>query len=186
MLAAAENMNGFDDEMKLQRYVQPEDIVEAYIPIREAGYVKRKEVQLKVLQAQTQLMENKARFINAIINGEIPMVGGGKNALTDKELVEYLRVKGYLGSEEIFNEQSDSGNTTDSGKDERAPGNQYSYLLNMSISSLTIDRANSLNKRVLELKVELDLLNKTTPAAMWLSDLAKLEAELNKDEAYKR
>lgn len=177
-------MHGFDADMKLRRFSLPEDILNAFIPIRHAGYVKRKEVQLKVLQAQTQLMSNKARFINAIIAGEIPMVGGGKQTFTNKELVEYLQTQGYIGSDAMYGQQDET--TSSSGSEEVAPGNKYSYLLDMAISSLTIDRANSLNKRVLELEIELEILSKTTPEAMWLSDLAKLEGELIKDDTYRK
>jgi DNA topoisomerase II len=176
-------MHGFDEGMKLQHFVRPEDIIDAYIPVRQAGYVKRKEVQLEVLLAQNKMMTNKARFINALIAGEIPMVGGEGGSFTNQELVEYLRAEGYAGKEDILGPQ---GEGDSSSSPSRSSGDDFSYLLDMSIASLTLDRANSLNARVLELEIELDVLNKTSPEAMWLSDLAKLETELMKDDSYTR
>lgn len=175
------NMHGFDADMKLQHYPLAEDIADAYIPVRQAGYVKRKGMQLEALQVQHTIMTNKARFINAILDGAIPMVGsrgadgGHQNTLTNEQLVEYLRTQGYVGKK--GGDDSLVAASECSQKD-------FSYLLDMSISSLTIDRANSLNKRVFELETELTVLEGTTPEAMWLSDLAKLEYELNKDVSY--
>jgi hypothetical protein len=56
----------------------------------------------------------------------------------------------------------------------------------MSISSLTKDRANSLNIKVIELNSQLEGLIKTSPEEMWIDDLRKLEIELLNDLSYKK
>lgn len=173
-------MHGFDENMKLQHYTSPEDIINAYMPIRLAGYVERKQLQQENLEAQCKVMSNKARFINAIIDGTIPMSGGGSGkTLTNKELVEYLKSEGYAGKSDIYC-------STSRIFDGSIHSNEYMYLLYMSISSLTIDRANALNGKVLELETQLAILNKTTPEDMWLSDLARLDAELSKYQSYQK
>ena len=198
-------MHGFDHDMKLRHYPLPEDIVNAFIPIRLAGYVKRKQVQLSELETQTNIMSNKARFINSIVDGDIPMVRGSgsgrardKNVfLSNEELAAFFKEQGYTGKSDMFDSSHNSDTHGGDVIKEDSSGNvastvesnlvqEYSYLLNMSISSLTVDRANSLDRKVLELKTQLELLNKTTPEAMWLNDLSQLEQEFSKDKSFRK
>lgn len=195
-------MHGFDAHMKLQHYPRPEDIVETFIPVRRAGYVTRKSVLLEALEAQAKVMRNKARFVNAIIEGDIPLVrsgaggggGGGSTFLSNDELAGFLREKGYAANSEIFVQRSSEALQMDEAspsavtpaEDESNAKKEYAYLLDMSISSLTLDKANTLNKRVIELETQLEVLNKTTADDMWLNDLHLLEAELCRDPSFRK
>ena len=170
MLLFTENMHGFNEDTKLTHYPTPEDIIDAYIPVRLAGYVQRKQEQLKSLQAKRELMSSKARFINAIVEGDIRMMGNKADRFTNDELREYLREQGYPSS--AHNE------------DPISTDKDFAYLLDMPISSLTADRAITLNNKVNELDVELDNVKNMSPELMWLSDLSRLENEIIKDSSY--
>ena len=57
------NLWMFNEEQKLRKYANVQEIIDTYYPIRYAGYVDRKEYQIKKLERELVLLSNKARFI---------------------------------------------------------------------------------------------------------------------------
>mgnify|MGYP002701237826 CR=1 FL=1 len=55
---------------------------------------------------------------------------------------------------------------------------KYDYLLGMPLSSLTRDNIDKLLKQQESLQQEVDILTKTTPEDIWLTDLTKLNENL--------
>merc|ERR1711972_543581 len=68
----------------------------------------------------------------------------------------------------------------------KAPRTGFEYLLIMQIASLTKERKEELERMAKEKAKELELVKKTSPQAMWLDDLKRLETavtELYEKEA---
>ena len=63
----------FDYQNKIKRYTSEQQIMQEFFVLREQLYVRRKEVLLARLKKDWVLIENKVRFILAIINEEIVM-----------------------------------------------------------------------------------------------------------------
>ena len=66
-------MHLFDAKQKMNHYKTPEEIVDAYIPVRLAFYTKRKEYKIKHLENHVKLLHNKARFIEEQCNDIIDL-----------------------------------------------------------------------------------------------------------------
>ena len=57
------NLWMFNEEQKLRKYANVQEIIDKYYPIRYKGYVDRKDYQIKKLERELLLLSNKARFI---------------------------------------------------------------------------------------------------------------------------
>ena len=66
-------MHVFDENEKLQKYNNVEDILEHYIGVRYNLYKKRKEYQIDVLKHEMMILSNKARFITEILNDALEL-----------------------------------------------------------------------------------------------------------------
>jgi DNA topoisomerase-2 len=51
----------------------------------------------------------------------------------------------------------------------------YNYLLNLSVSSFTKDKLDSLNKDISKVEEDIKILENTTCKQLWLNDLEKFE-----------
>ena len=184
------NMNAFDENGKIHKFHSPEAIADAYFPHRLGLYHDRKSVLKSRLEHKTAMLQNKARFIMMVSNGEIEIVGG---KTTKEATTEILKQAGFMNADELqkmkmgvlensSDEDSDEGATdsiSDDGNDkDTAGGGNYDYLLNMPISSLTTERIEHLNDEATETQSQLNDITKTKPEELWLSDLDKLSSVL--------
>jgi len=58
---------------KIRRYISEKEILEEFFDLRKELYVRRKEYLLAKLRKEFETIENKVRFIMAIINEEIKL-----------------------------------------------------------------------------------------------------------------
>ena len=58
--------------------------------------------------------------------------------------------------------------------------NEYDYLLNMPLSSLTTEKVLALQEEAVVKDKELDIIRATSPSDLWRQDLDKLEPLLRK------
>lgn len=65
---SANNYVLFDYQNKINRYASTYDILREYFELRETLYLKRKDYLLAKLRKEFEIIENKVRFILAIIN----------------------------------------------------------------------------------------------------------------------
>ncbi|XP_048574229.1 DNA topoisomerase 2-like [Triticum urartu] len=65
------NMHLFDPEGKIRKYDTPEDILEEFFGLRLEFYARRKQVMLEVLEKELRKLENRVRFIMALLAGDI-------------------------------------------------------------------------------------------------------------------
>lgn len=127
-------------------------------------------------------LENKTRFILAVVSGEI-IVSNRRRV----DLFHELQAKGFTPfpkkTKSVEPEVAGASNETDETeespevKGERV--SDYEYLLALAIGSLTIEKVQELCNDRDRLKGEVEDLRKATPKALWLKDLDSLEKELD-------
>lgn len=165
------NLVCFDSLGRIRRYTSPVEILLDFYPLRLAFYQRRKAHLVNQLTQEWHKLEMKVKFIEEIASGQLKIQNKKKAAL-----VEELRERGYKSfteeSEEREEEQSPTGGSGD-----------FDYLLNMQISTLTLERATALRKSRDEKECALQDLLSRTPKDLWQADLREFRAKYEEIEA---
>lgn len=177
------NMHAFDHNCNIQKYSSPEEIVDAYFPIRMGMYHVRKSVLECSKEYETALIRNKARFIEHVIDGKIDLIKGGR---TKQDTILQLLDQGYDKFFDLQNilarneEKGDKRSSIEISTSDADQNKQFDYLLNMPLSSLTADKVESLMADAEKTEKELIDIKDTSPESLWHHDLDKLEVALKK------
>ena len=83
-------MTCFDRNRKIRTFSSPEEILFDFFQHRLDSYVQRKSHILERLEKEFSILDNKVRFILAVINGEMVI-----NNRPKKDLMSDLRSQGY-------------------------------------------------------------------------------------------
>ncbi|KAK1612480.1 hypothetical protein QYE76_036153 [Lolium multiflorum] len=185
---AITNMHLFGPDGKIRKYETPEEILEEFFTLRLEYYVKRKDALFKNITLEMRKLDEKVRFILAVVEGEIK-VNNRKRA----ELFEELKQKGYesFPKNKKKNKPVAAGATDDDDGNEESPADGadaedasgYDYLLSMSIGTLTREKVQQLIAQQENLSLEVERLRLTEPKSLWFKDLDALEKELDKLDA---
>ena len=125
------NMHLYDNERKIVKYEQPENILESFFGTRMEFYVKRKALLVKKLHQEQKMLSNKARFVDEVCNRTLVVSNRKKT-----ELLKELQSSGY----DLF-DKTNNGSNHDSDDDEDEEDSTstsdlskgYDYLLGMRI-----------------------------------------------------
>lgn len=173
----ATNMVLFDGHHRLRVYKSTMEIAKDHFDVRLLKYEERREFLLSQMAAKMAFISNRTRFIIEINNKKLDVLNKTKS-----EVVTNLKANGYISDpvrawkvqiskeKEYFRGKTD---TTEANDD-------YAYLLDMSIFSLTLERKDKLIKEESMLREQHELLANTSPKEMWLADLDALEKMLKK------
>ena len=147
---ATTNMVCFDINGKIRKYESPDEIISDFYDLRLSYYMKRKEHLVGELTIAYERLSNQARFIQMFIKGQLK-ISGREHA----DIVHDLRkldfkpfpkiAKAVIAADPdasvvIGNGDDDSDEMDlEETSDQRAAGslNDFDYLLDMTISSLT-------------------------------------------------
>ena len=177
------NMTLFSEEGRIVKYETPNDILDAFYVVRLEYYEKRKANLARNLEAEKKKLSNKARFVEEVCSGDL-IVSNRKR----KDILEDLQQRGYdligkdgkksdkINSDDDEEEDNSSDVEDEPSTAELAKG--YEYLLGMAIWSLTFEKAEQLREQLAEKTVELETLQATAPAQLWLTDLDAVETAL--------
>ena len=185
------NMNAFDENGAIQKFASAESIADAYFPTRLDLYHDRKSALLSEMEYASTVQRNKARFIKAVSNGEIDLIGGRNSR---DELAAMLQNFDFDSSHDLDvirrkNTVADSTNTQSEDDEEEDGGSLedgsvvhnasgFDYLLKMPLSSLTTERIEGLNLDADKTEKEVAELRSKTAEELWMSDLEKLAGQL--------
>jgi DNA topoisomerase-2 len=174
------NMMLFDSTGTIKKYDGPEEIVKEFFDVRLEMYRMRKSHLLRVAEAELLRISNKARFILAVVAGEL-VLSNRKKA----DIVADLEASGY---DKLSTNQKKPADISDEDHEASMSSVSYDYLLNMSLSSLTLEKVEALKKQEAECREGVETLQGTSEAQMWRDDLdAFLEAyAVYEEEEYKR
>ena len=141
------NMYLFNEHGQIRKYESAVHIIQEFYGVRLKYYQKRKDYQLNQLIKDNALIENKIRFIKAVISGEIIVHKMKKADL--EALLEQME----------FMEHDNNG---------------FDYLLKIPIYNLTIDKVEELEAEYNRKNQELDILSKTDIKDIWRGELTVL------------
>jgi DNA topoisomerase-2 len=142
----------FDAKDKLRKFDRVEDIIDTYFDTRLDLYGERKKFLILALQNELKLLSNKAKYIQANLDGTIDL-----RKKTKEQVL--LLLTGY----DMMN-----GDT------------EYKYLTKMTMDSVTEENANRLFGEHKIKNDELVVVQNRTIQDMWLSELEDLQKELNR------
>lgn len=145
------NMVLFNSENKLQKYNNIDEIMEDFCNTRFNFYKIRKDGIIKNIELEIPVLENKIKFINEILNNTIDL----KNN-EDCTLIHLLENKKYYKHE-----------------------NNYNYLLNINIRSMTKNKIKELENELNEKKNNLENYKKLTIKQIWTQELDELLKKYN-------
>jgi DNA topoisomerase-2 len=152
-------------------------------------YGKRKAHLAEKITSEWDKLDNRVKFVTAVIAGELVVANRKK-----QDLVADLRKRGFKAlpmcaekkmstqdadADENENENENGGGAARGG----AGGDEYDYLLSMKLWSLTAERVQELTRTREAKRAELDALLATTAASLWLADLDRLELALDEFDA---
>jgi DNA topoisomerase-2 len=146
------NMHLFNHEEKLSKYMEIEDILNAYVPVRLDYYQKRKDYQIQSLEKELKLLSNKAKYIQENLDGTIDLRNKKKDAI-----INMLEEKLY---------------------DKIDEDNDYKYLLKMPMDSVSEENADKIKQDKNNKEKELEILKSTTIQEIWLKELDELKNHL--------
>lgn len=143
------NMHVFTAEDKLKKYECVEDMMDDYYEVRLAYYDRRKQYQIQHLEEELAVLTNKAKYIQALLNGTID--------LRNKKKTE---IHALFQSHELVEQETTDG---------------YRYLLGMSMDTVTEEKVEALKAEQAKQQLELERLQSTTVMQRWQSELEELE-----------
>ncbi|ORX87626.1 DNA topoisomerase II [Basidiobolus meristosporus CBS 931.73] len=167
------NMVCFDKNLKIKKYPTPEAILEEFFEIRLDFYSRRKEWRLNQMNQKKEELENKARFVQEIIDGTL--IVQNKKKL---HILNELKARGYKAIDKT--KKKDTNADEDEAEDEPANDegiNGYNYLLSMPIWSLTKEKVDQLLEEIAKINQEVSDLMEKTPINLWEADLEEFVAE---------
>lgn len=147
-----ENFTVLDETGQLKIFTSAREIIEYFVDFRLGYYSKRKAFIIGKLEAELLVLSNRARFIKAIIDGDLAV-----NNVPRGQIILYLETADF--------DQVDGS---------------YSYLLNMPIHTLTLEKFQELLSQVEGKEHELAEIKKIEPINMYKSDLLELKKALIK------
>lgn len=177
---ATTNLVAFDAQGRIHKYASPLDIMEEFYGVRLKFYHQRHRWIQDELEKERAKLTNQARFVKAIIHGELVVSKKKKAALVaELDKAQYRRFPKIVDAKKqgefeavVENEDDDTDDA-----DVAAGANDFDYLLGMAIWSLTQERVDKLNHQIEDKEAELDALLRKSPKDLWESDLDDLSAE---------
>lgn len=197
------NMTLFDSEGRIRQWDSATAILDDFFTLRLQYYDKRKDYLVETLREEWKRLDNKVRFILAVVNKEI-IISNRKKADILKELREKsfdpfptkaVKSKKKTAGGEVAVDSDESegeeGEDTKGSKDTKPvkkesvdkSSKDYDYLLSMSLWNLTLEKVQELVRQRDTKNEELKVLIGTSAKQLWLSDLTELETTLDARDA---
>lgn len=180
------NMHAFSHDSAMTKYLAPEELIDNdFFPVRLNLYSRRKEMLMANLSYACALAKNKARFITAVATGDLNIVQGTAKRKEDMigilqdqnfDTMTVLKSIKYAGNGRFDNNRD--GYDDDLTSDSVLSSMEYDYLLNMQLSSFSLERVDELNNSVAKVERELEIIRSKTIADLWSEDLDRLEDHL--------
>lgn len=163
------NLVCFDSLGRIRRFSSPVEILLDFYPLRLAFYQRRKAHLVNQLTQEWHKLEMKVKFIEEIASGQLRIQNKKKAVLVDE-----LKGRGY----KTFADDAASGGASEPSEESAettggssSASKEFDYLLNMQISTLTLERATLLRTSRDEKESALQALLALTPKDLWRSDL---------------
>jgi len=150
----SENLTVIDSQGKIKKFENIVEMIQEYAHFMISIYTKRKEYLINKLKNDSLENNEKIRFIH-MINADQIIIRNRKQSDIFKDLEYHNFIK---------------------------IDNKYDYLLNMRISTLTLERVIELEKIIEEDRKKMEELENTSPALLWLNDINEFMKAYKKGE----
>ncbi|XP_077997716.1 DNA topoisomerase 2-alpha-like isoform X2 [Glandiceps talaboti] len=180
----------FDANGCIRKYDSVLDILREFFDVRLERYRIRKEYLEGILAAESNKLDNQARFILEKIEGTIVIENKKK-----KDVISVLVQRGYDSDPvKAWKESQQEGRDDIDEDDETSSlysvasgaGPDFGYLLNMPLMSLSREKKDELIKHRDAKGIELEELRMKTPNDLWRDDLDAFAAKLEEVETQER
>eukprot|EP00834_Sanchytrium_tribonematis_P001976 NODE_54_length_30443_cov_1.442954.p1 type:complete len:1216 gc:universal NODE_54_length_30443_cov_1.442954:23418-27065(+) len=161
---SATNLVCFDPQGKIMKYDTVGDILKEFYNLRLSYYRKRKVAMLKNISQDLDIISQKARFIQLMIDDTLIIKNKKKDTIFNE-----LELLGFKRMEDIKNCSDENLGS-------------YNYLLSMPISSFTKEKIDTLLSEKSGKETELSELQGKTIEDLWNYDLDKFLEELQNKE----
>ena len=157
------NMVLFNEKEQLKKY-SIDQIINDFCVMRFEYYIKRKKYILNNLNRELKHNENKARFIQEIIDKKLNIMNIDENTI-----IKELEKRGY----EKENKKDIEGEEISSG---------YNYLLKLQVRIFTSNKVSQLKNEIIVLNAKIKKISETIEKQLWLNELLEFENEYKKWE----
>lgn len=154
------NMVAFNPEMKITKFSTAGQILEAFYQPRLTAYEERRQQEMKRLEAEAVEADAKARFIRAVLEGEIEL-----RRATDEDIVGAMKKHSLPALSAPTAEDKVEG---------------YEYLLRLRMDRVKASAVEEAEGAVVAARAAAEELRGTTAAHLWLKDLEDFEAAWEK------
>ena len=134
------NMHMFNENGKMQKFKDIDEIIDQWFPFRAGIYTKRRDYMLKKLQKELDIIKYKVAFIQEIIDDTIEIKNVKKQKIMD-QLTEHKFPKISI-------------------KEDQEPS--FDYLMSMDLYKLTEEEIDELKKKKEMKQLEFDELSGTS------------------------
>jgi DNA topoisomerase-2 len=151
----------FNQKEQLKKY-SIDEIIQDFCVMRFEYYIKRKKYTLNNLNKELKHNQNKARFIEEIINKKLNIMN-----IEEEVVIKELEKRGY--DKEIKNTDSEENSA-------------YNYLLKLQVRTFTSNKVSELKEEIKRLENRIKIIKETSEKQLWLNDLIEFENEYKKWE----
>lgn len=194
------NMVCFNNEGKIRKYNAVEEILEEFYNLRLEYYNRRKNFLLSSMKRDLEILDNKVRFITAVINEQLIIRKKKKKALVDElynsgfspmSKINKIKIQNNYEEVPVLQNNANEGDDNEAKNEEEneveeeetvVPASDYDYLLSMPLWSLTYERVDDLLKSKESKKKEIEHLNRTHVNDIWINDMAEFLKNLDEVE----
>mgnify|MGYP001280121399 CR=1 FL=1 len=151
------NMHAFDATGTMKKYRNELEILREFFVLRLEFYKQRKQRQLDNLQLSLNVLQQKVRFLQMVVNGEFTFKGRRKDALIAELLSK--QIAQLNGS--------------------------FDYLLNMPMWNMTADKIQEFVSKGIATQEQISTLAQCSPETLWLHDLNVIKNKLTESSKKK-
>jgi DNA topoisomerase-2 len=152
------NMYLYNNDIKIHKYISVYEIIIEFYNVRLEFYNKRKEHLIGIYKNELDVLNQKYKFIESIIDGSIELRGK-----TKLEVEIQLNTLGFLKLANTSNKET-----------------SYDYLVQMPIYSITKEKMLELKEKLDKKQLEHDTLFSKSIQNIWLDELRELNLQLDK------
>ncbi len=183
------NMNAFNGDGNIVKYESAENVIDDFFPVRLGIYEKRKLDLERKMSYDAKYAQNKARFIEEVISGDVVLFDGKRSkaevvdSLKDMNFDTKESLDAILGGhddEAVVVAGTEGNDTGDLEEDSSANMKSFDYLLSTNVSAFTTEQITKHKADKDALNIKLDELQKTSKEDMWRADLDRLDDLLEK------
>ena len=150
----------FDSKGHIHHYKDANEIMDEFVEFRLPFYQQRRENLMKQIDKKCKLLENKSRFMQLVIDGNL--------ILHDRPIKKVISDMEALGLMKMGND----GETM-----------TYDYLLNLPLNGLTEEKRKQLEVEMKEAKEKKAVLKEKKSKDLWIEDLEEFKSVFMELEA---